>query len=86
MASMNRIGEVVMARDYGEQIEKKYAEEALDRNAKATIQSNVYNCSVRWAKLFRIRKPLIKEVTCEKCGKVFKTNRMTKLCFKCEKK
>lgn len=75
-----------MARDFSDPIEKKLAEEALDRKARATVESNVYNCSVRWAKLFGIRKPLIKGVTCKKCGKIFKTNRNKKLCFRCERK
>ncbi len=28
---------------------------------------------------------LIRETFCKKCGKVFKTNRMVNICFKCEK-
>jgi hypothetical protein len=28
----------------------------------------------------------LKPVTCKKCGKVFKTNRNTEYCFKCENK
>jgi hypothetical protein len=56
----------------------------LTENAKATVQWN-YNCSVKVAK-FQIKKEsLIKRVTCEKCGKTYKTNRNTKLCFNCEK-
>jgi hypothetical protein len=74
-----------MARDYGDPIEKKYAEEALDRKARATVQSNNYNCSIKAAKFHLKKEPLIKEISCEKCGKVFKTNRKTKLCFSCEK-
>ncbi len=74
-----------MPRDYGEEIEKKYAEEALDRKARASVQSNNYNCSIKAAKFHLNKKPLIKEVNCERCGKVFKTNRKTKLCFRCEK-
>lgn len=75
-----------MARDYTETIEKKYAEEAMERKAKAGIQANNYNCSVKAAKFLINKKPLIKEVTCQRCGKVFRTNRNTKLCFDCEKK
>jgi len=75
-----------MGRDYGEEMERKYAEEALDRKARATIQSNNYNCSGKAAKFHLNKKPLIKEVSCQKCGKVFKTNRKTNLCFRCEKK
>ncbi len=74
-----------MARDYGEDLEKKYAEESLDRKAKATVKWN-YNCSIKAAK-FKIKKdPLIQQITCEKCGMILKTNRDTKLCFSCEKK
>ena len=68
-----------------EALKKKYAEEALDRKAKATIQANNYNCSVKMAK-FQIKKEsLIKEVTCKSCGKIFKTNKDTDLCFDCKK-
>ncbi len=28
----------------------------------------------------------LKSVTCKKCGKIFKTNRDTEFCFKCENK
>ncbi|MBP2045126.1 hypothetical protein [Methanobacterium aggregans] len=28
----------------------------------------------------------LKQVTCKSCGKVFKTNRNTEYCFKCERK
>jgi hypothetical protein len=67
-------------------LQKKYAEEALDRKAKATVQSNIYNCSVRMFKNLVKREYSIKQVTCTKCGKTFKTNRIKKLCFSCEKK
>ena len=71
--------------DEEEALKRKYAEEILDRNAKATVHWN-YNCSVKVAK-FQIKKEsLIKQVNCEKCGKTYKTNRNTKLCFNCEKK
>jgi hypothetical protein len=69
-----------------EALERKHAEEALDRNAKATVQANVYNCSVRMFKTFVKRESTIKNVTCKKCGKTFKTNRSKKLCFSCEEK
>lgn len=75
-----------MAIDHSEDIEKKHAEEALNRKAKAGIQSNIYNCSVKMAKFHIKKEPTIKQVTCQKCGKIFKTNRQTKLCFNCEKK
>ncbi|MGO9388389.1 MAG: hypothetical protein ACLPWD_10175 [Methanobacterium sp.] len=71
--------------DEEEALKRKYAEELLDRNAKATIQSNNYNCSVKMVK-FRIKKEsLIKQVTCENCGKNFKTNSEKKICFGCQK-
>ncbi len=41
--------------DEKEALNRKYAEEALNRNAKSTIQSNNYNCSVKMAK-FQIKK------------------------------
>ena len=63
----------------------EYAEEDLERKIKPRIPPN-YNCSVKIMK-FQVRKePLIKHVICQKCGKTFKTNRDTKLCFDCEKK
>ncbi|MGZ7096184.1 MAG: hypothetical protein ACXVHW_06360 [Methanobacterium sp.] len=27
----------------------------------------------------------LRQITCKKCGKIFKTNRKTDYCFKCEK-
>jgi Zn finger protein HypA/HybF involved in hydrogenase expression len=32
------------------------------------------------------KESTLRTVTCKKCGKVFKTNRDTELCFKCENK
>ncbi len=70
--------------DEKEALKRKYAEELLDRNAKATVQWN-YNCSIRMAK-FQIKKEsLIKQVNCENCGKNFKTNSDNKFCFDCQK-
>jgi peptidyl-tRNA hydrolase len=67
-----------------EALKKKYAEETLDRKAKATVKWN-YNCSIRAAK-FKIKKePLVHEVVCERCGRVIKTNRETSLCLSCER-
>ncbi len=77
---------IFMARDYGEDTEKKFAEEALNRKARATIQANNYNCSVKMAKFQMKKTSLIKEVTCKKCKKVFKTNSNSDLCFDCRKK
>jgi hypothetical protein len=64
---------------------KKYAEEALERKSKSRIPPN-YNCSVKIMKFQVKKEPLIKQVTCQKCGKTYKTNKDTKLCFDCEKK
>ncbi len=74
-----------MSRDYGKALEKKYAKEALDRKAKATVKWN-YNCSIKAAKFKLKKKPLLKPITCKKCGKIFKTNRTTELCCSCERK
>lgn len=71
--------------DKEEILRRKYAEEALDRNAKAAIQSNNYNCSVKMAKFQMKKKSLIKEIACKSCGKTFKTNSESKLCFDCRK-
>lgn len=75
-----------MARDYGEDLEKKYAEEALDRKAKAGIHADACTTSIKLFKHYGGKKPLVKQVMCEKCGIVFKTNRKTKLCLNCERK
>jgi len=32
------------------------------------------------------KESMLKSVTCKGCGKVFKTNRDTEYCFKCDKK
>lgn len=32
------------------------------------------------------KKFLLREIQCQKCGKLFKTNREVDLCFLCEKK
>ncbi len=74
-----------MARDYTESIEKKYAKEALNRKAKPWLPF-CYKCSIRFEKNWIKKKPLIKKVTCEKCGKIFKTNSEIKFCFDCKKK
>ena len=66
-------------------LESKYAEESLERKAKATVQWN-YNCSIRMFKNLVKRESSIKQITCKKCGKTFKTNKNKKLCFSCEKK
>ena len=68
-----------------EALERKNEEEALNRKAKAGLQW-CYTCTIKLFNNFVKRESTIKQVTCLKCGKVFKTNRNTKLCFKCEKK
>jgi hypothetical protein len=75
-----------MVKDEEEALAERFAEEALGRKAKATIQSNIYNCSVRMFKNLVKRESTIKNVTCKKCGKTFKTNRNKNLCFRCERK
>lgn len=75
-----------MARDYGEGLEKKYAEEALDRKAKAGIHADACTTPLKLFKHYGGKKPLVKQVRCKKCGKIFKTNRDTQLCFNCERK
>jgi RecJ-like exonuclease len=67
-----------------EALSRKHEEEALNRKAKAGLQW-CYTCTVKLYNNFVKRESTIKQVTCQKCGKVFKTNRNTKLCFKCEK-
>jgi hypothetical protein len=68
-----------------EELQYRYAEEKLNRNARATVQANNYNCSVKMAK-FQIKKEsTIKQMICEKCGKTFKTNGNIGLCFECQK-
>ena len=32
------------------------------------------------------KESMLRSVTCKSCGKVFKTNRNTDYCFKCDKK
>ncbi len=75
----------IKSEQYDEEVlKRKYAEEILNRNAKATVQWN-YNCSVKVAK-FQIKKEsLFKQVTCEKCGKTYKTNSNKKICFDCRR-
>lgn len=75
-----------MVKDEGEEdLEKRYAEEALDRKAKATLQW-YHTCTVKMFNNFVKRESTIKNVTCKNCGKTFKTNREKKLCFSCERK
>lgn len=74
------------AQERDEALKRKYEEEALDRKAKATIQANNYNCSVRMFKNYCKKESTIKQIICQGCGKIFKTNRNTKYCFKREKK
>ena len=69
-----------------EALERKYAEEALNRKAKAGIHADVCTTPLKMAKGHARKKPLVKTIICEKCGKRFKTNSKTKLCFDCQKK
>ena len=76
-----------MVKDEDEKdLKRKHAEEALDRKAKATVQANIYNCSVRMFKNLVKRESTIKQLICKDCGKTFKTNRNKNLCFRCERK
>ncbi len=69
-----------------EALRRKYEEETLNRKAKAGIHADICTTPLKMARGHMIKKPLTKKVTCQKCGKVFKTNRNTNHCFKCEKK
>lgn len=69
-----------------EALARKHEEEVLDRKAKAGIHADACTTPLKMARGHMRRKPLINQVICEKCGRIFKTNRDTKLCFKCEKK
>lgn len=75
----------MMARDFGERLEKKYAEEALERKAKAGIHADACTTPLKLFKHYGGKKPLIKQVICKKCGKIFKTNRKTEFCYNCER-
>lgn len=77
---------LIMTNDKEEFLKRKYEEEALDRKAKAGIQSDVSTTPLKLFKHYGGKKPLVKQVTCVKCGNIFKTNRKTKLCFSCERK
>ena len=75
-----------MVKDEEEEVlKKRYAEEALDRKTKATLQW-YQTCTVKMFNNFVKRESTIKNSTCKKCGKTFKTNKDNKLCFECEKK
>jgi len=71
--------------DEEEVLKKRLMEEALDRKAKSTIQANNYNCSVKMAKFQMNKQSLIKQSNCKNCGKIFKTNSNSDLCFDCVK-
>ena len=76
----------LMTNDKEESLKRKYEEEALDRKAKAGIQADISTAPLKMVKHYVRKKPLINQVVCVKCGKIFKTNRKTKLCFSCERK
>lgn len=69
-----------------EALRRKHEEEALNRKAKAGIHADACTTSLKLFKNYGGKKPLVKQVICKKCGKIFKTNRDTQLCFSCEKK
>lgn len=75
-----------MVKDDEEALEKKYAEEALNRKAKAGIHADACTTPLKLFKNYVRKKPLVKQVTCKICGKIFKTNRDTQLCYSCERK
>ncbi len=77
---------LIMVKDDEEALEKKYAEEALNRKAKAGIHADACTTPLKLFKNYVRKKPLVKQVTCKKCGKIFKTNRDTQLCYSCERK
>jgi hypothetical protein len=76
-----------MAKDNEEEaLRRKHAEEALNRKAKAGIHADICTTPLKMAKGYIIKKPLVKQVICKNCGKVFKTNSDKKFCFDCRKK
>jgi len=79
-----------MSKNYAEKrkeaLARKYEEEVLDRKAKAGIHADACTTPLKMARGHMRKKPLVKQVTCQGCGKIFKTNRNTKYCFNCEKK
>jgi len=82
------LGDFIMAKDDEELLERKireWEEEALERKIKASVQWN-YNCSIKMFKNYVKRESTIKNVTCEKCGKTYRTNSDKSLCFSCEEK
>ena len=66
-----------------EALARKHEEEVLDRKAKAGIHADACTTPLKMVRGHMRRKLLINQVI---CGRIFKTNRDTKLCFKCEKK
>jgi hypothetical protein len=62
---------VTMARDYTGEIEKRYTEEDMERKAKAGIQGDASTTALKLFKHYVRKKPLVKQVICKKCGKVF---------------
>lgn len=68
-----------------EAIRREYEEEAMDRKAKATVQASNSTRPAKMAKFHLKKRPLIKQVICDNCGKLFKTNSNKKLCFNCQK-
>jgi len=73
-------------KDEVEALKRRYDEESLDRKAKAGIQADISTAPLKMLKVHVQKKPLIQEVTCKKCGKTFKTNSKTEICFNCQRK
>jgi len=60
-----------------EYLKRKYKDEDLDMKAKAGIQADICTAPLKVFKFHLKKKPLIQQVTCKKCGKIFKTNSST---------
>ena len=59
--------------------EKEFDEKAFEQSLKGKM-GNVYSLEIV------DKKSELKTVQCKNCGKIFKTNKDTDLCFDCEKK
>ena len=78
-----------MAKSYEEEVEelrRKQDEKALNRRTKAIIQSDDSTRPLKMLKFHVKKKALVKQITCERCGKTFKTNSDKKICFDCQKR
>lgn len=68
-----------------ESLKRKYEEEDLDRKAKAGVQADICTAPLKMFKFHIKKKPLIQQVTCKNCGKIFKTNSSIEICYDCKK-